>query len=286
MRGNAMGDTNTMESRDMDDMSMDRMQMGRQQRSTGMRDTRKAQVAEDVYNKINEHMCKALAFHEQLADYFCFLGLHGYKRMLEYQYMCECAEKRKLHRRYIDIHQKIIPVKQVQIPVFIPADWSRYTVEDIDDSVVPKFVRAALKEWKSWEEKTKELYEQQCEVLQQAGLVPDYEFVKKLVVDVEKELKKIVRIIESLNGTGYDVNTIHGMQDKYHEKYKKKYNDRFTTKNSARKIIYDKMPEWDDDWDDYEDYRGTYDERINVPGYPDRRPERREEPPYRRRIGY
>lgn len=64
----------------------------------------------------------------------------------------------------------------------------------------------------------------------------DYEFLKELVLDVEKEIKKIMRLYESLNGTGYDVNAIQSVQDKYHEKYKKKYNDRFTTKNNYRQI--------------------------------------------------
>lgn len=50
-------------------------------------------IAEEVYIKLDEHMQKALSFHEQLADYFCFLGLQGFKRKLECQYMDECANK-------------------------------------------------------------------------------------------------------------------------------------------------------------------------------------------------
>ena len=222
--------------------------------SRGMAKGNKTQVAENVYNILNEHMCKAVAFHEQLADYFCFLGLYGYKRMLEYHYLTECAEKRKLHKRYIDVHKKILPVKQVQIPIFIPADWSRYTVEDIDDTVVSKFVRAALNEWKSWEEKTKDLYEEQCETLKNAGLVSDYNFVEGMIEDVEKEIKKVIRIIESLNGTGYDATMIHGMQDKYHEKYKKKYEDHFTTKNNYPGRTYGRYvpPYYDEDDEEME----------------------------------
>lgn len=243
-----------MEERRRPDMMMrDTKQMPMGSMSRGMAKGQKTQVAETVYNTLNEHMTKAVAFHEQLADYFCFLGLHGYKRMLEYQYMQECADKRKLHRRYIDTHKKILPVKQVQIPIFIPADWSRYTTEDIDDTVVSKFVRAALDEWKSWEEKTKELYEEQCEILRDAGLASDYDFVEKMLEEVEKEIKKVMRIIEKLKGTGYDVTMIHGMQDKYHEKYKKKYEDHYTTKNNYPHRVYDRYvpPYYDDDDDDH-----------------------------------
>lgn len=254
-------DPNTRDDIDMrrrSDMMMHDQQSGMSmptQRGTAK--TQKVQVAESVYNVINEHMCKGIAFHEQLADYFCFLGLKGYKKMLEYQYMKECAEKRDLHRRYIEVHQKILPVKQVRIPEFIPSDWSRYTTEDINDTVVSKFVRAALKEWKNWEEKTKDLYEDQCDVLMQAGLISDSEFVKDLIVDVEKEMKKVTQIMESLNGTGYDATMIHGQQDKYNKTYKKKYDDRFTVKNNYRMPVYDRyIPQYydtdeeDDDWEE------------------------------------
>ena len=260
MRSSNMDDMrNTPDVRpDMDDrrrsdmMMHDGKTMSMGSMSRGMARGEKTQVVENIYNILNEHMCKAVAFHEQLADYFCFLGLHGYKRMLEYQYMVECAEKRKLHRRYIDVHKKILPVKQVQIPIFIPTDWSRYTVEDIDDTVVSKFVRAALNEWKNWEEKTKDLYEEQCEVLRNAGLVSDYNFVEGMIEDVEKEIKKVMRIIESLNGTGYDATMIHSMQDKYHEKYKKKYEDHFTTKNNYPGRTYSRYvpPYYDEDNDE------------------------------------
>lgn len=37
-------------------------------------DREKEQKAEEIYLKLDEHMQKALGMHEQLADYFCFLG--------------------------------------------------------------------------------------------------------------------------------------------------------------------------------------------------------------------
>lgn len=222
MDDNRMG--NQAGRMDSDKAMMQGNRTGRMNREQGER------AAEEAYSKIDEHMQKALCFHEQLADYFCFLGLQGFKRMLEYQYMKECADKRKLHHRYIEAHHKILPVKQVQTPMLISSDLRRYTTKDINDSVLPKFVRAALNEYQAWEEKTKELYEEQWEYLNSMGMVADCEYIKEMLMGVEKELKKIERTVEKLNGTGYDVNMIHTMQDKYHEKYKQKYNERFTKK--------------------------------------------------------
>lgn len=260
-RRDDMGRMPDMDDRrmEMNNASMSRMEqqntMGGTDRMSGRNKEQKLRVAERVYLTVDEHMAKGISFHEQLADYFCFLGLHGYKEMLESQYMEECAEKRKLHHRYIDTHQKILPVIQVQTPVFIPRDWSRYTMDDIDDSVVPKFVRSALKEWKQWEEKTKDLYEDQYDVLSRANLVSDCEYIKTLIIDVENEIKKVSRITESLNGTGYDVNMIHGMQDKYMDTYRKR----------GAEPIKSRIEPY------YDEYDRTYRERRYDEKYPVRR---------------
>lgn len=219
-----------------DTYQTNRTNMGNmRQRTTGSGDV------EPIYMELDEHMAKGLCFHEQLADYFCFLGLQGFKRMLEYQYMNECADKRKLHRKYIERHHKILPVQQIQAPMFIPQSWSNYTTENIDDGVIPKFVKSAIAEWKQWEERTKELYQKAWQNLKDMGYATDAEHVKELVKGVEKELKDIHRISETLSGTGYDVNMIHGIQDKYHEKYKAKYNEKYK-KNKTKEPT---TAEWD-----------------------------------------
>lgn len=230
MRERLMGKENT------DVYQTNRTGMGNmRQRTTGSGD------AELIYMELDERMAKGLCFHEQLADYFCFLGLQGFKRMLEYQFMCECEDKRKLHRKYIERHHKILPVQQIQAPMFIPQSWSNYTTENIDDGVIPKFVKSAIAEWKQWEEGTKELYQKAWQRLKDMGYATDAEHIKELIKGVEKELKDIHRISETLSGTGYDVNMIHGVQDKYHEKYKTKYNDKYK-KNKTKEPT---TAEWD-----------------------------------------
>lgn len=66
------------------------------------------------------------------------------------------------------------------------------------------------------------------------GMAADAEYISELVEDVTKEQKKINRMCEQLNGTGYDATAIHTMQDKYHEKYKKKYNEEYTNKEQKK----------------------------------------------------
>ena len=82
--------------------------------------------------------------------------------------------------------------------------------------------------------KETELYEEMWQKCINIGLIADAEYISTLVEDVTKELKKINRMHEQLNGTGYNAVSIHGMQDKYHEKYKKKYNEEYTNKEAKQ----------------------------------------------------
>ena len=93
---------------------------------------------------------------------------------------------------------------------------------DIDDSVLTKFVRSAMKQYKEWEEETKKFYEAACCVFYEKGWLIDYNLMMCYLEDVQHELKKIYRMCEELNGTGYDVLYIVEIQKKIHEEYKEK----------------------------------------------------------------
>lgn len=95
--------------------------------------------------------------------------------------MSEVAGKRKLHHKYINLHHKIIPMKQVDLPQVIPSDWSRYTTADVNDNVLPKFVRSAMQRYKDWEEQTKQLYEELWQQCTNYGMTADADYISKLV---------------------------------------------------------------------------------------------------------
>lgn len=134
----------------------------------------------------------------------------------------ESIGKRKLHKKVLDIHNKLIPIKGHEKPEVIPKEWYSHTRMDIDDSVLTKFVRSAMKQYKEWEEETKKFYEAVCCVFYEKGWLIDYNLMMCYLEDVQYELKKIYRMCEELNGTGYDVLYIVEIQNKIHEEYKEK----------------------------------------------------------------
>lgn len=81
---------------------------------------------------------------------------------------------------------------------------------------------SGMKQYREWEEETKKFYEVVCCVLWEKGLVVDYNLMMCYLEDVQHELKKIYRLCEELNGTGYDLLYIVEIQKQIHDEYKDK----------------------------------------------------------------
>lgn len=56
----------------------------------------------DVFTKVSDHLIDGMMMHEQMADYYNFLGLEGFKRLHEYHFLCETISMRRIHRYFID----------------------------------------------------------------------------------------------------------------------------------------------------------------------------------------
>lgn len=79
--------------------------------------------ADAIFSEINSRFVAAIMMHGQMADYFDFLGLKGYKRIHEYQHIAESIERRKVCRYYIERHGKIIPDAFSGEVKMIPGGW-------------------------------------------------------------------------------------------------------------------------------------------------------------------
>lgn len=184
----------------------------------------KNMTCEGLYVEMSNRITSAVMMHADMADYFSFLGMHGFKRVHEYQYLTESIGRNRLHREYIDIHNKIIPDNydiRSRASV-IPKDWVKYTRSDIDDSVTPKFVRHAMEIYRDWEKETVEMYSCIYCMMLENMWVSDADIVKEYINDAQYELKKIYRLIEELQDTGYDTVYMVEMQKKIHDTYRNK----------------------------------------------------------------
>lgn len=179
-------------------------------------------TVEEIYAKIAQHMVKGLMFHEQLANYYDFLGLRGYKRCHEYHFLAENCAYREVCRYFINHHNKLIPYLPVEDPKVIPDSWYRYTRQDVDNGTKKNAIKNALSSWVEWEKETKQLYEQMYKELMDIGEVASALKIKELICDVDCELKKVERYYIDCKSIDFDLQSIVPSQKEMHQKYRKK----------------------------------------------------------------
>lgn len=177
---------------------------------------------DDVFAEINARQIAALMMHDQMADYFDFLGLSGYKRLHLYQYFAESKERRDVAHYYINHHGKLIPDRFEGNVQMIPESWRSANRMSVGKSTKQKAVEDGFSVYLGWEQATKDVYQKYATVLREQGYVADAIFVDRLVEDVDNELECLERIITDLITSGYDPVYILESQKELHDKYKKK----------------------------------------------------------------
>lgn len=177
---------------------------------------------DDVFAEINARQIAALMMHDQMADYFDFLGLSGYKRLHLYQYFAESKERRDVAHYYINHHGKLIPDRFEGNVQMIPDSWRSANRMSVGKSTKQKAVEDGFSVYLGWEQATKDVYQKYATALREQGYVADAIFVDRLVEDVDNELERLERIITDLITSGYDPVYILESQKELHDKYKKK----------------------------------------------------------------
>ena len=177
-------------------------------------------TCEEIFSELAAHMIKGMMIHEQLANYYDFLGLKGYKRCHEYHFLHESCMFRKLNRYYINHYNKLIPEKKVDDPQVIPNTWYRYTRQEVDSGTKKNAVKTGLERWVAWERETKELYQSMYQEVVNNGSIAAALFIECLIKDVDCELKKAERYHLNKLATNYDMIDIIEEQKHKHAKYK------------------------------------------------------------------
>lgn len=174
----------------------------------------------EVFATINRRQISALMFHDQMADFFDFLGLMGFKRMHEYQYLVESAEHRALKRYFLNHHNSLLIEKSIEEPDVIPDSWYKYNRFEVSVQVRKQAIEKALTQYKDWEAETKRCYEKCAKDLLDESLIADYNKINKLIQDVDMELKSVDRLLLKLQAVNYNDIYVVTIQDELHEKYR------------------------------------------------------------------
>lgn len=177
-------------------------------------------TVEQIFQEIISHAVKGLMFHEQLANYYDFLGLSGYKKCHEYHYYKESCEYRKLYHFYISTYNKLLPETRFDNPDIIPSNWIGYTRQMVDPKTKRNAVQEGLNKWVNWETDTKVMLEKMYKELIAIDEVYAATKISEMICDVAKELKIAEQYQLNKIGNEYDIISIIEEQKILHKKYK------------------------------------------------------------------
>ncbi len=179
-------------------------------------------TVDEIFGQIAQHMIQGTMVHEQLANYYDFLGLNGYKRMHEYHYFDESCAYRGLCRYYINHHNKLVPKAVFENPNIIPDSWYKHKRQDVDNATKSVAIKTGTQLWVDWEKETKKLYQDMYTELMNIGEAASALKVKELLCDADCELKKAERFALEKKGSDYNMADIISEQETIHDKYRKK----------------------------------------------------------------
>ena len=174
----------------------------------------------EIFSDLSAHFIKGMMVHDQLANYYDFLSLRGYKRCHEYHFKKESCSYRKLNRFFINHYNKLIMEKSVSDPNIIPESWYRYSRDEIDVQTKKNAIKNGLEQWIRWETETLTKLQQAQLDLYDDGEVASALFINKFIKNVECELKHAKRKQIELAAVEYDMSYILGEQKRIHDEYK------------------------------------------------------------------
>ena len=179
-------------------------------------------TCEEIFKELAEHQVKGMMIHEQLANYYDFLGLPGYRDCHEYHFLHESCMYRKLNRYYINHYNKLIPEMEFEQVSEIPESWYSHSRSDVDVNTKRNAVKEGLTKWVEWETETKNLYSNMYKEIMENGNVAAAHFLEEYIEDVDCELKKATKYWLNKEAVNYDMTVIIGEQKWKSEKYKNK----------------------------------------------------------------
>lgn len=87
---------------------------------------------EEIYEQAASNMIKGIMTHEQLCQFYDFLGLNQYKKCHEEHLSKEYSYFRKLNTYYINHYNELIKETEIQNSKIISPSWYNHKRQDVD----------------------------------------------------------------------------------------------------------------------------------------------------------
>lgn len=157
----------------------------------------------DIISAAVTHMVEGLMFHDQMMQYFLYLGLPGLASLQEKRYLAESKAMARLQGYSIQAYGMIASDSATDARDYIPSAW-KDSPRNLVDLRGMENARIALETWEGWEADTRKLYGQ---LYFQAGEIRDAgasERLAELVRDADKEHRFVNELLDRVMATESD----------------------------------------------------------------------------------
>lgn len=177
---------------------------------------------EDILSELKKHLVNGLMFHNQMSEYFSFLGMCGYAEMHRYHELKESAGLKNLTEYHIVHAGELIPGGSHGIPDTIPQQWYRIKRQETDVSWRRRAVKDGMIKWNSWEKDTVILMKELGRQLSETGELIYASIVAEKCRGAENEASQSECIMFDLESKEYDLKEILRDQEKIRKEYREK----------------------------------------------------------------
>lgn len=173
----------------------------------------------EILGKLADRQVGGMMIHEQMADLFDLLNLHGYKRWHEYRFVEESINMRLTKRFCVATTDKIALTSDITDPKGLPSIFINKLRKDITGKL--DIVKGAFEKIATWEKDTLKLLNDLYISSQQIKASEVAQFIMQSIKHVAEELKYINRELQTLRDVS-NLDIIIDKQDKMHDEYKDK----------------------------------------------------------------
>lgn len=173
---------------------------------------------EDIYGMILKRQIEGIMFHDEMAQYYAFIGLNGYKHFHKEQAKGEMNGYRRMWCFYIDQYGRLPAGQQAKDPEAIPALWRSFNSNEVTASMKKDAVKEGIEKYIEWETETIRVYEQAYTELWDMGDYVGCEKLKQNLLETDCELSAAKHRQLLLNAVDYDMPFIIREQEKLYDK--------------------------------------------------------------------
>lgn len=178
----------------------------------------------DVFKDIIRNMVEGTMFHNQMIQYFEYLGLSGFADLQKIRFEDENDELVKLQRYVVEVYGIVVGDVKPDSRNYIPQEWFESLRENLENSQIWEYVKFGIETWKDWESKSRNLYGKLYYDLSDLRDAGGSERIMKVVVETENEMRFAYELMCLLRGTYYNgcMSLLDGKVVKMYKEFNKK----------------------------------------------------------------